>query len=339
MKKLLLLASLFIFLICDIANALEYYPSFGPLATRTQNPLYLLFFSLTPESPNTIEPGKFQWTIKEVFTSMNERNFKTGALGVDLDMEVYRTSLDFSYSFYKSFEVGAELPFLSFSGGFLDSFVQSYHHTFGFPNGGRELVPNGRFSYKITRGAQNLYSVTQETFGLSDINFYLKHQFLEEKGKVPALSLKGAFKVPTGNRESGLGSGSVDFHLNLALEKSYKRFHSYTNMGYLGLGNFPPLEGYTRSAVFAFSQSFELNITHIASVVGQVQTNTPLFAYTRNPLLDKPPVDLNVGFKGTGPKNSQWKHFLWEFVFTEDLAVNGPSPDFSVYFRLGANLF
>src|SRR4030095_11450965 len=194
----------------------------------------------------------------------------------------------------------------------------------------------GRFSYRLTEEGRTLYSPRQSSFGLSDLAVYLKCRFLKEGRKSPAFSLRTAFKFPTGDRGKGLGSGETDFGLQLALEKSYKRFHSYTHAGFLGLGGFEPLEKYLNGQIFTFGQAFEFNITSIASVIAQVQGTTPFFGGTGNPRLEKIPLDLNIGFKGTGPRHGAWRHFEWAFAFGEDLIPDGPSVDFNLHFQLGA---
>jgi hypothetical protein len=337
MKKLSVLASLILMIAFSrTAHSLATHPSFGPLGARTQNPLYLLFLNNTPEAPQTLEKGHFQFSIEEVVSNLLNEAQTPGGFNLDLDMEIYRTALNFAYGVYPGLELGIQIPFLSFGGGFLDGFIRDYHNFFGFPSGGRNSVPDNSFTYRVRNGGKTLYSVGPETFGLSDIDIYVKHQLLKEHGKIPALSLRGLVKFPTGDRGSGLGSGSPDFGLNFSLEKSYKRFHAYTNFGFLILGPFDPLEAYQVPISFTFTQAFEVNMTQIASVVAQVQGNTSLFQDTGTQELDGIPLDLVIGFKGTGPRKSQWEHFLWEFAFSEDLLARGPSVDFSVRFNLGA---
>jgi uncharacterized protein DUF3187 len=337
MKKAFLLASLFIFFAANrVGYGLEVHPSFGPFPSRTQNPLYLLFLDGEPESTETLERGHFRFGIETVISNLIERSFPKQGVGLDLDMEIYRTALRFSYGFYTDFEAGLEIPFLSFSGGFLDGFLQDYHHAFGFPNGGRDRVPNGRFSYRVFQDGSTIYSPQKSSLGLSDFNFYLKHRFLKEEGKKPGFSLRVAFKIPTGDRHQGLGSGSTDVSLNFALEKSYRRFHSYTNVGYLGLGDFEPLNAFLNAAAVTFAQTFEFNMTSIASVIAQVQGSSPFFHGTHSPNLDRIPLDLNIGFRGTGPRKGSWRHFEWAVALGEDLIPSGPSVDFSLLFDLGA---
>ncbi|MFO1520304.1 MAG: DUF3187 family protein [bacterium] len=337
MKKSLSIASLIVFFFfARFGFAMEYYPNFGPLKTRTQNPLYLLFLSPTPESSATLEKGHFRFSVETTLSNLIERDFPKNGVNVDMDMEVYRTALNFAYGFHPNFEAGIQLPFLSLNGGFMDGIIQGYHNLFGFPNEGRNKVPNNRYSYKITRGGKTLYSVSSQAFGFSDLNVYLKYQMMKEEGRRPGLSLRVSLKFPTGERDNGLGSGAPDFDFNLALEKSFKRLHSYTNLSYLVLGGFDPLDDYVQPLALTFSQAFEVNITHIASVVAQIKGGTPLFHDTGTPKLDRMPLDLDIGFKGTGPRKGPWRHFEWEFAVSEDLIPSGPSVDFGLRFNLGA---
>ena len=51
-----------------------------------------------------------------------------------LDMEHLSTETRFHAGLGKGFELGVALPFHIMYGGFLDSFISSYHDAFGFPN-------------------------------------------------------------------------------------------------------------------------------------------------------------------------------------------------------------
>src|SRR5262245_4953485 len=58
MRKPILLASFFVILCLSRPGlALDLYPDFGPLETRTQNPLTLLFLSPVPENASVLDRG------------------------------------------------------------------------------------------------------------------------------------------------------------------------------------------------------------------------------------------------------------------------------------------
>ncbi|MBF0492504.1 MAG: DUF3187 family protein [Deltaproteobacteria bacterium] len=334
MKKILLLASLFLFLFSQPLRS-EEQKGFGPLTVQTQNPLLELFLQAPSETPHTLGSGHFRFEIQETLSNIFERENAANGSTNDLDMELYKTAFSFSYGLGKRYELGIKLPFLSFSGGFLDAFIQNYHNTFGFPNAGREEVPNGRFNYSV-KIPSGTYAPKKTDFGLSNIELYFKTRILDEEKWAPALSLRATLKVPTGKKSEGLGSGNPDFHFNLALEKSYKIFHSYTNLGFLFLGGMEELNSNLHRSIFSFSQSFEVQFCSVASVLAQIQGSSPYFKDTGLASLDEIPLDLVIGFKGKGNDKGPWEHFRWELAFAEDLVPSGPSVDFSLHFNLGA---
>ncbi len=334
MKKILLFASFFLLFLSNFLMAKE-TTGFGPLTVQTQNPLLGLFLQAPAESPHTLGSGHFRFEIQETFTNLFEREGSSNGNTLDLDMEIYKTALLFSYGLGERFEVGTKLPFLSFSGGIVDSFIQDYHNTFGFPNAGRDQVRNGRFSYN-TRLSGRTYNPQKTSFGLSNLELYFKTKILDEGKWAPALSFRSTLKIPTGKKSQGLGSGTVDTQFNLALEKSYKIFHSYTNIGALFLGGMGELDSHLHNRIFTFSQSFEVQFCSIASVIAQIQGASPYFHDTDIASLDKIPLDLVIGFKGKASNEGFWEPFRWEVAFSEDLVPSGAAVDFSVHVGLGA---
>ena len=68
-----------------------------------------------------------------------------------LDMEITELNLIFKRNIRDFIELGADLPLVSFSSGFMDSFINSYHEAFGFPDYGRSSRPDNKFLYEVTR--------------------------------------------------------------------------------------------------------------------------------------------------------------------------------------------
>ncbi|HEX8131491.1 MAG TPA: transporter [Pyrinomonadaceae bacterium] len=76
--------------------------------------------------------------------------------------------------------------------------------------------------------------------GVGDTNVSVKYNFLREREGLrrPALTLSGAFEIPTGSARRGLGSGVADVSLNGVLQKSVTRRTKYRlNGGIIFSGN------------------------------------------------------------------------------------------------------
>lgn len=326
------LTAIFFFLIpVLIASVCEArYPAQGPIGIISQNPLYLLFLQVTPEPATTLAHRELRLTTRGNYSNLFEQgaSAKTG-VALDLDMELFRPSFTLQWGFLPQWEFGIELPFLHFEGGFLDEFIQDYHNFFGFPNGGRNLVPNGRFSYLITQNGMPLYAVGTVPFRPSDIVLHVKRQFLQEEGSSPAVAGTFYLKLPTGSKSAGTGSGMVDAGFNLAVQKSYKRLHGYANLGgaILGVTDFG-LQDFLNTYLWNWMAAMEITAwSHHLAVIAQLQGDGSLFDGTGITDLDKGNLIFTLGLAGQeGPWN-------WKVAFAEDPTGTGPSVDFTVFFE------
>lgn len=324
------------FLIIPIASA-EDIEAKGPLTIRNQNPVYLQFLNLTPTRAKAIKKGEMLAKMDINYSNIFERDF-SATNNVLIDMELMRTALDFTYGFYDNMEVEMEIPFYHSGGGFLDSFIQKYHNFFGFPNGGRELVPNNEYNFYFTQGGTRIYDVPEQAFTLGDIALDLKYNFLEESRLMPAMAFIFYYKLPTGSRSKGTGSGNVDFGYGMAFEKSYKRLHGYLNVAYFTNGGQEELQNYINDVYFSFMTGASYSVSKVVDVVLQLNGGTPVLKGAGMSSWDSFPMDLQFGVRGSNPigsDSSKIKAIEWQAGFTEDLNSNGPSIDFSIFGSVG----
>ena len=311
------------------------YSSRGPLAFKNQNPLYLEFLNIEPTGASVLARNNFSFRVDNTYSNV----FEIGASQTNdllIDAEVLRTALHFNYGIYDDMELGLEIPFIRFDTGFLDGFLQKYHKSFGFPNGGRETVSNGSFTYRLIKNGTAIYRVNQEDFNLGDIILNFKHNFIKEEKIKPSVAWLFYFKFPTGDRGEGLGSGNPDFGFAAALEKNYKRFHGFLNLGYFVNGGQDPIQKYIYDVYFSYVIGGEFSISHPVSVVAQIYGGTPLLRGTGMQQLDDFPMDLQIGFKGEHPlKEKKNIRLTWQTGFSEDINPNGPSIDFTVLGSVG----
>ncbi|MFC1508591.1 DUF3187 family protein [Candidatus Omnitrophota bacterium] len=102
-------------------------------------PLYLIYLQLPPEEAKVTQRDKFvinaDYTVSNIsvsaFTAMADPNIDPPTYDIQMDLEVSRVTLDFRYGLYDSLEVGLEVPFISFSKGYLDNFIEGFEDAIG----------------------------------------------------------------------------------------------------------------------------------------------------------------------------------------------------------------
>lgn len=305
----------------------------GPIRLRTQHPVYLQTVNLFPDRAQSLSPGLFEIRIDNAYSNLYERGTSTGN-NINLDMELQRMGLMLHYSFYPTWEVTAEIPLLSFHGGFLDGFVQNFHDFFGFPNGGREQVANRIFVYEVTSNGRT-YAPTEQRWHLGDVTFTSKHQILEEGVQPFNLAWRAAFKIPSGETEKGLGSGNPGFGLGIALDKSFWRFKGYLNLNYLLEGGNESLPEMLGQTYFDFTTAVAFGFSRRASLIVQLTGGTARLSGTDLEVWNGVPLDFIVGFTGEIPLSGPESLFVWQVGFSEDIRAVGPSIDFTVFTSLG----
>lgn len=315
--------------------------SYGPLRTRSQNPLYLQLLALPMEAPPTLHRGQFEAVLHTTFSNVFERNFFTPEdlrqeNLLNLDMELWRTAVVFGYGLSGHVDLAIELPFISSSGGFVDGFVQDYHRTFGFPNGGRELVNDQQFSYALVQRGVTLFDHDSQGFRLADLVVRGKW-FLPEASAFPIrLALVPAIKVPIGSRSQGLSSGRVDGGLSVLAQAEWGRFSATSHIGGVILGGHDTLDRLTRWGFVSFGQSLEYRVGEGVAVIVQLTGNTAAFKDVEGTPLDGIVLDLNLGLAGTfALQPGRDTQVFYQVSLTEDVLSVGPSVDFSVFFLVG----
>jgi len=300
----------------------------GPFPIRTQQPIYLQTVTILPSRAKVLPTGALELRVDSAYSNLYERE-TNATYDINLDMELWRLAYVVNYGFAPNWEVGLEIPTLHFDGGFLDGFIQDYHNTFGFPNGGRNLVANGTFNHTISRNGQPIYSVGSQSLGVGDLTLNLKNQILEEGDLMPALGLTFAMKFPSGDADLGLGSGNVGFGLGTAFEKSWRRLHGYLNLNYLVDGGNERLGDLMVNEMFDFSLAGEVSFSKKVSGLVQLVGGTPRLKGTGLETWDGVPLDLILGARGNEGK------FFWQAAFSEDVRAVGPSVDFTAWISTG----
>ncbi len=171
-----------------------------------------------------------------------------------LDGETVRLNLAGRMGIGTRLDIAFELPWISQSGGFLDGFIENYHDTFGFAQGGRDQAPRGRFLFQYQRSGVNRVYVDRSGSGIGDVRLGGGVQLAADGGENPrALALRASLKLPTGSSGDLHGSGSTDLALWLAVSQGWKTgsglWEVFGGAGVLGMTDGDVLPEQQRNAV------------------------------------------------------------------------------------------
>lgn len=193
-----------------------------PFHTRNQSPVVQIFGLPAISDSRTLPAGGTALTlvldIANHYVDDSARNER-----ITLDGETYRLALAGRYGIRNGLELGFEIPYVFQSGGSLDGFIENYHGTFGFPQGGRDQAPKGRFLLNYQRNGANLLQIDQSHSGIGDLLLTAGFQLYRDDTESPrALALRASLKVPTGDSNELHGSGSTDLALWLTASQDWK---------------------------------------------------------------------------------------------------------------------
>lgn len=194
-----------------------------PFNTSNQNPLVAIY-GLPPAGPATVlAPGRISAELRADLAS-NFTDDSEADESVLLDGETYRYTLALKYGFGERLEVGLEIPYAMHRGGSFDSFIIDWHDFFQLPQGGRDDAPRDRLAYTYDKDGRTLVALHDEDEGFGDLRLTGAWQLLPPEGDEPrALALRASLKLPTGDEDRLLGSGSTDFALWLSGAQSFRK--------------------------------------------------------------------------------------------------------------------
>lgn len=202
-----------------------------PFRTINQSPLVQIY-GLPAESSASVTPaGRFTVNLSQDLAS-NYTSTATSREQIHLDGESYRWTLASRYGIGERFEVGLEIPYIMYGGGFLDSFIIDWHKTFSLPQGGRDSAPKNRLKFFYEKDGVRKLEMDNAGSGIGDITLSggMKLYDALSTGSHDTLVLRTSLKLPTGDSGSLRGSGSTDFSLSLC-----GGMNNFTEWGSLGL--------------------------------------------------------------------------------------------------------
>jgi hypothetical protein len=288
----------------------------GPLSVKNQFPLFMHLDSPHLESAATVNSFSASLSYSSVFMNKQSAEWKA-----QLDMEIAGLDLRYTREIGNLFELGIEIPVLSLTSGFMDSFLHDFHSAFGFTDYGRQGRPSNSFLYEVSRNGVVVMRGKNDGIGLGDIRLSAKKVVFSGD---PVVSIKADVELPTGAASKGYGSGSLDAGLSLLIDKRLgEKIMAYYNMGVIFPGKLKAVELIRLNTSVYGGIGLEAILSRNFSLIGQVMVQASPFPKTGIGNIDRPGVLLALGGRYLKGKEN------FEISFAEDPNTAG-APDFSM---------
>ena len=297
---------------------------FGPFPVRNFQAFQQMVLSLPGDRAAVVKPGTVDVRV-ELAETASVYNENTPQISVNVKFETLRSGLFLRYGATEKLELGLEVPVLYRYQGFMNGAITTVERATTGLNPARDAFQNTNFLFNVTQNGQTIMSGGPGAVGLGDTILMSKYQFLMEGAVMPAVSLRGAVKLPTGNQADFFGSGSPDFGLGLALEKLVaSRWMFYANMtGVVPTGT---IAGFGLQPTFSGLAAIEYLWSENFSLTTHFDYYSSPFHGTGANAFDQGVTESVLGFNYRVAR-----HFLWQVYAVENLDfITGSAADFTL---------
>lgn len=317
----------------------------GPFNVRNMMPMYMFYISMNPEQAQTLKKGKLSieagyhvanTIIKQHDPWPSWKSESDLTYDILIDCEISRWYADIQYGILDNLDVSIRIPYLDYSGGYLDSFIQDFEDAFSAiktPNA-RESQPKNKYEINVKHYGQQVLYDTSKPDGLGEITLQSKFKILEETVHYPRLSIRGAIKLPTvTNNNSGmLGSKRLDYGFGLLADKRlFQRLYLYLNFNVLFIEKPKVLDGLkVDDYMLSGLAGFEFFLTNKTSFIFQALGNSTVYE-KGVPSMGRDGVVLTTGFNHNFNENVSWH-------ISMDENTNTAAPDFGLFTSLKVKL-
>jgi hypothetical protein len=243
---------------------------------------------------------------------------------LNLDGETHRLTVAWRQGLPTGWEWGLEVPYLSHSGGFLDSSIERFHQITGLPQGGRTDTARNQINYRYIRNGVDLIDVNHFVNGLGDVRVLAAKQ-ISDDGPTDGLAtaLRASLKLPTGDHTELLGSGSTDLAVWLSAATAFRpdAWNTYGGGGILLMSAGKVLPSQQRNQVGFGTLGFSRQYFPHVALNAQLDAHSSFYDHTSLRQLNHYAIQGLAGLNWELASRT----FL-EFSISEDLIVN-TSPD------------
>jgi len=297
---------------------------FGPFPVRNFHPLQQLVLQIPGDRANVVPKGTLDLRLEVAETAAIYRETSEQA-SITAKFETLRNGLFMRYGATDKLEVALEVPVLYRYRGFMEGMIKAVERATTGLAPARKALSGVGYAYNVTRGGQTVVRGSEGAVGLGDTTMMAKYQVLSETSTLPAVAVRAAVKLPTGEESEYFGSGSPDFGIGLAAEKSFAgRWILYANVN----GVFPTgkIGGMPLQPTLSGLAAVEYLWTENFSLTLQFDYYSPPFHGVGLKALDKGVTELVTGFNYR--LSPLW---LWQVYGVENTdLITGSAPDFTL---------
>lgn len=294
-----------------------------PFQTHNQSPL-VHFFGI-PTNPGGSILKKNTFYFEDYFNiANNATSTEVNQEAIYLDGEMYRNELSLRYGLFSNLEVGISIPIVKHSRGFMDSFISNWHDIFNLPEKSREFMPSYSLDYIFIEDKKVVFEMNESKLSIGDISILLGTPI--HKGLKHEISFRSFVKLPIGNKENLIGSGTRDFGFQVTgtlnpfpLRKEVALFYS---CGYLRIGNGALLANKITHNVGFGSLGLAYNVNNQWYLKSQLDFHSALYKKSNTKQLGNSSAQLVMGVDYFVSKDLELS-----LSFVEDIIVN-TAPDF-----------
>jgi hypothetical protein len=209
--------------------ALVWAEGFGPFPVRNFQPIQQLVLSMPGDRAAVLKKGVLdvRFELAETASVFSDQGPQAS---VTMKFETLRSGVFLRYGATERWELSVEVPLLYRYRGFMDGPIEAVERATTGLSPARNALGSG-YAFNISRGGRTVASGREGAIGLGDSTVISKYQLMQETALLPALSVRTALKLPTGDEGQFFGSGSPDVGFGLAAEKGFGgRWVGYGNL-------------------------------------------------------------------------------------------------------------
>jgi hypothetical protein len=308
----------------------------GPIDLRNQRAYDLLFFTFAPEDGTSIAKGHNYVSADLAIANDMMVPASTNGEQVTEDFETQRLTVTAARGLGHGLQAGFTVPAEARDGGILDGLIEAYHGLLGVDHtvdvqDGRDSYPEYRSILKDVNSQGQTVVDQGSAFGLGDVSFELKQAVATTRHLSAAVRL--GIKLPTGERNDLIGSGSVDGGIDFDFDYQVSsHFIAFGDVGEVWMGKDTKLPNQAKQNTLTM-WGFAYRLSRRDSLIAQTDGSDVVY-HTGNAHVDTKEETGTLAFRRSYAHGRNWTIGVSENGDIFDYSapyLAGIGPDFTVY--------